>query len=153
MHKPRLSTRTAWILSTGFFFLIVMTLLRLAMYFWFNRHGLSLASVIQSFLLGLRFDLRAVSIIMLVMLLFTSIPRLNPVKLRGAGKPWMIVLTLLSFLFIVFYIADFAHYSYLSQRLNASVLNYLEDAAISMTMVWESFFLASPSVHYFSGIF
>jgi phosphoglycerol transferase MdoB-like AlkP superfamily enzyme len=40
---------------------------------------------------------------------------------------------------ILLYIVDFAHYAYLSQRLNASVLNYLEDAGISLTMVWQSY--------------
>ena len=38
-----------------------------------------------------------------------------------------------------FYVVDFAHYAYLSQRLNASVLNYLEDAGISTEMVWQSY--------------
>jgi glucan phosphoethanolaminetransferase (alkaline phosphatase superfamily) len=40
---------------------------------------------------------------------------------------------------LLFYFVDFAHYAYLSQRLNASVLNYLQDAGISMNMVWQSY--------------
>ena len=40
---------------------------------------------------------------------------------------------------LLFFAVDFAHYAYLEQRLNASVLNYLEDARISITMVWQSY--------------
>ncbi len=46
---------------------------------------------------------------------------------------------ILFFTIILVYTIDFAHYAYLSQRLNASVLTYLEDAAISTAMVWQSY--------------
>lgn len=39
----------------------------------------------------------------------------------------------------MFYLVDFAHYAYLIQRLNASALNYLQDAGISMGMIWASY--------------
>jgi phosphoglycerol transferase MdoB-like AlkP superfamily enzyme len=51
----------------------------------------------------------------------------------------MIFLGVAVFFVLFFFSVDFAHYAYLEQRLNASVLNYLEDASISMTMVWQSY--------------
>src|SRR6185436_1315677 len=52
---------------------------------------------------------------------------------------WMIILSIVTLLALFFFSVDFAHYAYLEQRLNASVLNYLEDAKISMSMVWQSY--------------
>ena len=34
---------------------------------------------------------------------------------------------------------DFAHFAYLRQRLNASILAYVDDAGISASMIWESY--------------
>ncbi len=42
-------------------------------------------------------------------------------------------------LLVFFYAIDFQHYDYLHQRLNASVLNYTEDAKISFGMVWQTY--------------
>ncbi len=40
---------------------------------------------------------------------------------------------------VFFYCVDFAHYAYLSQRLSASVLNYLTDTGISAGLVWQTY--------------
>jgi phosphoglycerol transferase MdoB-like AlkP superfamily enzyme len=42
-------------------------------------------------------------------------------------------------LLVFFYAIDFQHFDYLHQRLNASVINYTEDAKISASMVWETY--------------
>ncbi len=76
---------------------------------------------------------------MLIMLVPGSITPLHPYRSRRARKGWMIFLSIATFITLFFFVADFAHYAYLRQRLNASVLNYLEDAAISLNMVWETY--------------
>ena len=116
-----------------------MTLFRLGLYLFFNKQGHSAGQVLSSFWLGLRFDLRIVCFIMLVMLVLASFPFLNPFKRKYARTFWLVLLTLAAFAVVIFYAVDFGHYAYLRQRLNASVLNYLEDAAISMDMVWQSY--------------
>ena len=113
--------------------------MRLSLFFFFNRQSHSLSDVFSSFGLGLRFDLRIISIIMLVMLVLGSIPFLSPFRSSLNKKIWNIVFGLVAFSIVLFYLLDFAHYAYLSQRLNASVMNYLDDAAISMSMVWQSY--------------
>lgn len=107
-----------------------MTLFRLGLYLFFGKE----AQVVPSFWMGLRFDLREVCIIMMGMLVLGSI--LSPFKARTI---WLVILTLVTITVVLFYAVDFGHYAYLRQRLNASVLNYLEDAAISMNMVWQSY--------------
>ncbi|MBS1974695.1 MAG: sulfatase-like hydrolase/transferase, partial [Bacteroidetes bacterium] len=128
-----------WIFFTTIIFLIVMTVLRGIFFLYFPAGGNSFRSVLSSFLLGLRYDLRDVSILGLLLLLLGSTSFLDPFKKR-AGKMMFKGIMLFSALgLVLFYSVDFAHYSYLSQRLNASVLNYLGDAAISAKMVWQSY--------------
>ena len=128
-----------WTLYTGLFFLALMTLLRIAFFIGFKKIHLSWSNASDSFILGLRFDLRSTCVLMLVMLILGSIRLFNPFESAAAKKTWLWVLGITGFAFCFFYTVDFAHYSYLSQRLNASVLNYLQDAGISMNMVWESY--------------
>lgn len=133
---PRL---VRWLFWTGLIFLALFTVLRVALYFFSGRQGYGFGELWESFFLGLRYDLRMVSLLMLVMLLIGSIPPLHPFRSRGAKIFWMVLLWCGTLFTLFFFVADFAHYAYLSQRLNASVLNYLDDAAISMDMVWQTY--------------
>lgn len=128
-----------WILWTGIVFLVLFTVLRVAMYLFSGRQGYSFSELWKAFFLGLRYDLRMISILLLIMLIMGSIRPLHPFGSRRAKTGWMSVLWMATILTLFFFIADFAHYAYLSQRLNASVLNYLDDAAISMNMVWQTY--------------
>ncbi|HEY0677306.1 MAG TPA: sulfatase-like hydrolase/transferase, partial [Chitinophagaceae bacterium] len=139
MARLQLPRLIRWILSTGFVFLILMTLFRLGLYLFFNKQGHTPVQVLPSFLLGLRFDLRISCLIMMVLLVIGSIPFFNPFNNKYARVGWLALLIIAAFALLLFYSFDFGHYAYLRQRLNASVLNYLEDAAISMDMVWQSY--------------
>ena len=128
-----------WIVTIGFFFLVLMTLMRIVLYMFFNKQGHSFSDLTGAFLLGLRFDLRVISLMLLFILVIGSIPAINPFRPGWPKKFWITIIAFFSFVIIFFYFLDFAHYSYLSQRLNASVLNYLQDTAISLNMVWQSY--------------
>lgn len=128
-----------WICWTGLTLLILFTLMRWGLYLFFNKQGNSFGDLAGAFFLGLRFDLRTISVILLVMLLLGSLPWLHPYKSKIGRRFWTIFLYIVVFLMLFFFVVDFAHYAYLVQRLNASVLNYLEDAGISTSMVWQSY--------------
>ena len=116
-----------------------MSLLRMGLYLFFSRQGNSFGNLLPAFILGLRFDLRYVCILLLLLLITGSFPVLHPIQ-RVPGRRWALFLTgLAGFLILFFYAVDFAHYGYLSQRLSASVLNYLVDAGISAHMVWQTY--------------
>lgn len=119
--------------------LALLTLFRAGLYLFFNKQGNTPAEVLSSFWLGLRFDLRWVCLLLLIMLLLGSFRALSPFHNRFARTGWLVLFGLITFTVVFFYALDFGHYAYLRQRLNASVLNYLEDAAISMDMVWQSY--------------
>jgi phosphoglycerol transferase MdoB-like AlkP superfamily enzyme len=83
-----------------------------------------------------------VSVISLFVLIFLWVflkKNCNPFADNTAAKVWKIYFLIATILLIFFYAVDFQHYDYLHQRLNASVLNYTEDAKISFTMVWQTY--------------
>ena len=143
-----------WMLWTGLIFLVVLTLMRVGFYSLFNQQGYPFFSITDAFFLGLRYDLRVAALIMLVMLVVGSLPPLHPFVSRTGKTFWLTVLAIVSLVVVLVYVIDFAHYSYLSQRLNASVLNYLHDFRISMNMVWESYpvIWLLPGIVIFTGI-
>ena len=59
-------------------FLVIFTLLRLATYFAFKPKGYSFGEMIPSFLMGIRYDLRWIAIILLPVVVFSMIPKLSP---------------------------------------------------------------------------
>jgi phosphoglycerol transferase MdoB-like AlkP superfamily enzyme len=138
-----------WILWTGLIFLILFTLMRLGLFFLSDQQSYSLTGLGDAFFLGLRYDLRMISILLVIMLILGSIPALHPFTSLRGKKTWIIILGAATFFVLFFFLIDFAHYAYLEQRLNASVLNYLEDAGISMSMVWQSY----PIIRMVLGLF
>ena len=116
-----------------------MSGLRLALFLAFSTQGHRFTELLPSFVLGIRFDLRYVGILALLLLLLGSLPFLDPFRTKAGRKVSMTLIGIGAFLLILFYAVDFAHYSYLSQRLSASDLNYVTDAGISATMVWQTY--------------
>jgi phosphoglycerol transferase MdoB-like AlkP superfamily enzyme len=130
---------TRWIFRTGIIFLLLMTLLRFTLFLFFSKQGNGIFDVIPAFVLGMRYDMRDVCILCLLLMILGSFPVLHPFKTRQGRRIAFILIGIAAFLLAFFYSVDFAHYSYLSQRLNASVLNYLSDAGISLRMVWQTY--------------
>jgi phosphoglycerol transferase MdoB-like AlkP superfamily enzyme len=128
-----------WMLWTGLALLILFTVMRLSLYWFFNKQGNSFGELGSAFFLGLRFDLRTISIILLCMLIIGSFKWVHPFASANGRRFWITFLYIIVFLLLFLFVVDFAHYAYLVQRLNASVLNYLEDAGISLNMVWQSY--------------
>lgn len=128
-----------WIFYLDLFFLLIMTIFRVATWLFFKTDQVSFGASVPSFILGIRYDARIVSIFSLVLLLAGSIPSLNPFRSSRAKKFWIFFATLFGAILIVFYVFDFMHFRYLSQRLNASALSFLEDTRISSAMVWQTY--------------
>jgi hypothetical protein len=138
-NLPNIPKTVRLVFSIGIIFLLIMSLLRLALFISFSAQGHSFLSLLPSFLLGVRYDLRYAGIFSAVLLITGSFAFLDPFR-REAGRRWLFFLGgLAGLMLVVFYCVDFAHYAYLSQRLNASVLNYLTDAGISAGVVWQTY--------------
>src|SRR5829696_6912405 len=134
LKPPRL---LKWIASVVILFLLLLTIFRFLFYIYYKPVNYGFPA--EAFLMGLRLDLSVVCILGLVMLLFCVIPFINPFRNSKARTSWNVFLSIAFFGVLFFYIVDFFHYDYLHQRLNASVLNYLHDAGISLHMVWQTY--------------
>jgi len=139
MQKLKVPRYIQWISLTGLIFLFIMTLLRLTLTWLFPVPTDNFSELAPSFYLGLRYDLRIVSIVACILFILGSIRFLHPLN-KKAGRTVALSLWLIFILIMVlFYLVDFTNYAYLSQRMNANLLNYVEDAGISMKMMWQSY--------------
>src|ERR1700712_3452611 len=128
-----------WIFVVGIIFLLWMGLLRLIFYFVFNHAGNPISTLGSSFLLGFRFDLKMICFLLVFMLLLGALHISDPFVSSRSRKGYFILLAIVCLVTSFTYTIDFAHYGYLNLRLSASVLNYMQDAGISLTLVWENY--------------
>lgn len=126
-----------WISSVLLILVAVMSLLRLLFFFRYNPPGKAFSG--SAMWMGVRFDLKFACIIAVSMMVLCAIPFLNPFKKPGAAKTWNILLSLVCFILLLVYAVDYFHYGYIQQRLNASILSYFNDAAITFNMGLESY--------------
>lgn len=116
-------------------------LLHIIFYFVFEPKELPLSThdLITALWLGFRFDLRVAIALLLPLFFIGWIPWISPLRSVVFRKIWVLIISLgFSFIALV-YIVDFGHYAYLAKRLDFSAMRFLEDAAISAQMVWESY--------------
>ncbi len=126
-----------WVFAVAVVLLLAMTVFRFIFYSRYNPAGKAFSG--SAFILGFRFDARVAAVTALIILVLCALPFLHPFKKNGAKKFWNIFLPLLFVLLVLIYTVDFYHFDYLHQRLNASVLSYLQDAGISYKMMWQTY--------------
>lgn len=118
-------------------FVGVMGLLRLFFYWQYNPPGKTFSG--GAIWMGLRFDIKFASIMAVTIMVVCILPFLNPFRKSKAAIFWNILIPLVFFLLLFTYAIDFFHYSYVQQRLNAAILSYFNDAAITLNMGLESY--------------
>ena len=125
-----------FILANWVFFFIM----RFA-FLWFFRDSLLPAHYCElwkTFYLGAKFDLRLACVLAIPLGIYWGVYAfVNGERKFGRLMAWGYAL-LEAGVFLV-YLADFAHYSYVSMRINPSVLKYLENPLISLQMAWETY--------------
>lgn len=119
--------------------MLVMTVLRLALVLFFKAPANSHLHLFDAFVLGLRYDLRIVCIFCLLLFILGTIPALHPLDRKWGKRISFWLWTAAVLFFTLFYVVDFANYAYLQQHMTASILSYLQDAQISMGMVWQTY--------------
>jgi phosphoglycerol transferase MdoB-like AlkP superfamily enzyme len=128
-----------WVINLLVIFILIFTSFRVATYFSFKPTDLDFSELIPSFLLGIRYDLRWIAIILLPIVLVSLLPNLSPFYSERNKRWWTWYLAIITFVVFFFFAADFGNFAYNRTRLNASALNFFEDAAISMRMLWQSY--------------
>lgn len=130
-------------------FILIFTLFRVATYFAFKPDGFSFNNLIPSFLMGIRYDLRWIAIILLPIVVISMLPKFSPFYSSKNKKWWTWYLAVVTFVVFFFFAADFGSFSYNRTRLDAGALNFAEDFGISMKMLFQTY----PMVWMILGLF
>jgi phosphoglycerol transferase MdoB-like AlkP superfamily enzyme len=138
-HRFQLPPTSRWVLRLFVFFMLLFSIMRVVTFYSFRPDGVSFSDAVPSFLMGMRFDLRWVCILLAPLLIAGSFNRFSPFQSSKRKRFWIVYLVIVSSMLLFFFGADFGHFDYVETRLNASALNFIEDFAISMSMLWQSY--------------
>jgi phosphoglycerol transferase MdoB-like AlkP superfamily enzyme len=139
LAKTRLPKTLLWVIDLLGIYLLMFTCFRLVTFFAFHPEDQTLFNLVPSFYLGLRYDLRWISLLLMPIILISLWPAFSPFYSERNKKIWTWYLALVTFFVIFFFAADFGCFSYNKTRLNASALNFMEDPGISFSMLWQSY--------------
>jgi len=115
--------------SVGSILQLFFTVLIMALLLFFMKKGHAPLST-----------LIAIGIVFILILIWLfSTKNCNPFENSLSRKIFKTYFFIISILLAFLYAVDFENFDYLHERLNASVLNYLGDAKISMNMVWQTY--------------
>jgi phosphoglycerol transferase MdoB-like AlkP superfamily enzyme len=137
-----------WIIKLFIIYLCIFSTFRIATLLFFKPENISIYSLISSFRLGLQYDLRWIALVLLPIACISLWPRFSPFYSERSKTGWAVYLAIVTLLLLFFFGADFGHFAYVSTRLNASALNFAEDARISAEMLWQSY----PMVWILAGL-
>ncbi len=137
--RQRMPKTIQWLVKLLLIYLTVFTLFRVATLISFLPPDVRIVELFPSFWLGLRYDLRWIAFVLMPIALLSLFPKLSPFYSERGKKWWTAYLALITLVLLFFFGADFGHFAYVSTRLNASALNFYEDARISFEMIWQSY--------------
>ena len=137
--KYKIPKTILWVANLLVIFLLIFTLFRMITFIAFKPQGISLTDVIPSFLMGIRYDLRWISIILLPIVLLSMRSRWSPFYSVRNKKWWTWYLAIVTFIVFIFFAADFGSFSYNGVRLDAGAMNFAEDPGISLKMMWQTY--------------
>lgn len=136
LHIPK---TLLWVIHLLVIYTLLFTIFRTITVIAFKPETEHFSDLVPSFILGLRFDLRWIAIVLLPLAVAGSIPRLSPFFSARNKKIWTWYLAIMTFIILFFFAADFGAFTYNKTRLGASALNFAEDPSISMMMLWQSY--------------
>lgn len=137
--KYKIPKTILWVINLLLIFLLIFTLFRLTTFLAFRPPNVSFGDVVPSFLMGIRYDLRWISFILLPVVLVSMFPRLSPFYSSRNKKRWTWYLAITTFIVFFFFAAGFGSFSYNRTPLDAGAMNFVEDPGISLKMMWQTY--------------
>lgn len=128
-----------WLINLFGVYLIIFTLFRLAIVFFFKPIDLDFTDLLASFWLGLKYDLRWISILLFPIALSSMFKKLNPFYSRNTKNFWSIYLAIITLIVLVFYGADFAQFSTAHSRLNVDNMPPVKEYRNRLTYIWQNY--------------
>jgi phosphoglycerol transferase MdoB-like AlkP superfamily enzyme len=137
--KWRVPKTVQWILTIFFIYLCIFTAFRIATVVFFKPAEMKWISLGKSFWLGLKYDLRWISIVLSPIAILSLYKKFSPFYNETAKKVWTSYLGVITLLILFFYGADFGQFTYINARLNADALIVVDDPRESLQTIWQSY--------------
>ncbi len=137
--KYKIPKTLLWVVNLLLIFLLIFTLFRLVTCIAFKPKTMSFNELVPSFWMGIRYDLRWISIILLPIVLVSMRPKFSPFYSARNKKWWTWYLAIITFIVFIFFAADFGSFSYNQTRVDAGAMNFAEDFGISWQMMWQTY--------------
>jgi len=128
-----------WIFVLWLIYVLIFTLFRTSTVFLFRPVNITFASLLPSFWLGFRFDVKWIAMILLPIAILSVYPKFSPFYSERNKRLWSYYLAVATLIVFFFFGADFGNFSYNHTRINASALNFAEDPITSSKMLWQSY--------------
>ena len=139
LARLKLPKTLLWVIHLLGIYVLLFTAFRLVTFLLFRPEDEGLQGLLSSFVLGLRFDLRWISLLLLPIVVISLQPHYSPFYSPRNKRFWTGYLAIITTIVFFFFAADFGCFSYNKTRLNASALNFAEDPGISIKMLWQSY--------------
>lgn len=139
LKRYKIPKTILWVVNLFLIFLLIFTIFRFATFLAFRPHSFSFTDTIPSFLMGIRYDLRWIAIILLPIIIVSMFPQFSPFYSSRNKKWWTWYLAVITFIVFFFFAADFGSFSYNRTRLDAGAMNFAEDFNTSWRMMWQTY--------------
>lgn len=128
-----------WLINLFAVYVIMFTLFRLAIVFFFKPPELSFTALLPSFWLGLKYDLRWIAILLFPIAASSMFKKLNPFYSKKTRNFWSIYLAVVTLIVLVFYGADFAQFSTAHSRLNVDNMPPVKEYRNRLNYIWKTY--------------
>src|SRR5258708_1857097 len=103
LARLRVPKTIQWIVKLFLIYLCIFTLFRIVTLICFKPIPVSISELVPSFLLGFRYDLRWIAIVLLPIACISLFPRFSPFYSDKSKKWWTIYLAIITLLLLFFF--------------------------------------------------
>ena len=128
-----------WIVKLFLIYLCIFTAFRIVIVILFKPKTMGWFDLFPSFWLGLKYDLRWISVVLSPIIILSIYKKFAPFHSPKNKKGWTIYLAIITLVIMFFYGADIGNFSYNHTRIAASALNFKDDPYEMFRMVWETY--------------
>ncbi len=139
MRKWKVSKTIQWIIRLFIIYGCIFTAFRIVIVILFKPGTIGVTELIPSFLLGIKYDLRWIAIVLSPIIVLSIFKKFSPFHSVINKKVWTIYLAIITLVIMFFYGADIGNFSYNHTRIGASALNFKDDPYEMFRMVWETY--------------
>ena len=139
LRRWRVPKTVQWIVKLFLVYLFIFTAFRIATVIFFKPKSIGILELIPSFWLGLKYDLRWITVALSPIIVLSIYKKFAPFHSDKNKKGWTIYLAVITLVIMFFFGADFGNFSYNHTRIGASALNFKDDPYEMFRMVWETY--------------